>query len=77
MNVFVAVSVGVLRGWHRWISPAMPGACRYLPTCSEYGASALELHGFWKGWALTLLRLARCHPWGGHGWDPVPESSKE
>ena len=48
--------------------------CRYVPTCSQYADEAIELHGAVKGSWLGLRRLARCHPWGGHGWDPVPSA---
>jgi putative membrane protein insertion efficiency factor len=47
--------------------------CRFVPSCSNYALDALERHGAVRGSALTVRRLARCHPWGGHGWDPVPE----
>ena len=50
-----------------------PSPCRYVPTCSSYALEALEVHGFWRGTWLSLRRIGRCHPWGGHGWDPVPE----
>ena len=56
----------------RWISPLLPPACRYPPTCSTYMAEAIEVHGPVKGVWLGGRRLCRCHPWGGHGWDPVP-----
>lgn len=46
--------------------------CRYLPTCSSYALEAYEVHGFAKGSWLTARRIGRCHPWGGHGLDPVP-----
>jgi putative membrane protein insertion efficiency factor len=54
------------------ISPWMPPACRYHPTCSHYMVGAVETHGVWKGILLGTLRLLRCAPWGGHGYDPVP-----
>ena len=54
------------------ISPFTPAACRFQPTCSAYAVEAVERHGVFRGGALTLRRLARCHPWGGKGYDPVP-----
>lgn len=54
------------------ISPHIGPACRYTPTCSEYGAEAIRRHGPFKGGWLTLKRILSCHPWGGHGYDPVP-----
>jgi hypothetical protein len=55
------------------ISPFTAPTCRYLPSCSEYAAEAIELNGAWKGSWLALSRLLRCHPWGSHGFDPVPD----
>ncbi|MGA2836890.1 MAG: membrane protein insertion efficiency factor YidD [Acidimicrobiales bacterium] len=52
-----------------------PTGCRYLPTCSEYAAEAIDRHGAARGTALAARRLARCNPWGGHGIDPVPDRS--
>ncbi len=49
-----------------------PSPCRYQPTCSTYALEAIELHGSLRGGWLALRRISRCHPWGGHGWDPVP-----
>jgi len=62
----------LLRGYHRWVSPALPRACRFWPTCSEYTAGAIERHGVWRGSWLGLRRIARCHPWHPGGLDPVP-----
>jgi putative membrane protein insertion efficiency factor len=56
------------------LSPFLPPACRYTPTCSEYARDAVLLHGALRGSWLAARRLARCHPWGGHGHDPVPPS---
>ncbi|HEX8804242.1 MAG TPA: membrane protein insertion efficiency factor YidD [Acidimicrobiales bacterium] len=50
-----------------------PSPCRYVPSCSHYALDALEAHGALRGSWLALRRLTRCHPWGAHGWDPVPE----
>jgi putative membrane protein insertion efficiency factor len=47
--------------------------CRFLPSCSQYAYEAVELHGPLKGSWLAFKRLLRCHPWGGHGFDPVPQ----
>ena len=54
------------------ISPLKPATCRFTPTCSEYALEALKKHGPVKGLWLTVRRIARCHPWGGSGYDPVP-----
>jgi len=54
------------------ISPLFSPKCRYTPTCSEYALQALEKHGPFTGMWLSLKRLITCHPWGGHGHDPVP-----
>ncbi|MBQ9406000.1 MAG: membrane protein insertion efficiency factor YidD [Desulfovibrio sp.] len=58
---------------YQWcISPVLPPACRFYPTCSAYAVEAIMLHGILRGGWLTLKRLSRCHPWGGSGYDPVP-----
>lgn len=54
------------------ISPFTPASCRYQPTCSAYAIEAIEKHGVIAGARLALRRLARCHPWGDAGYDPVP-----
>lgn len=58
---------------YRWfISPILGPRCRHLPSCSEYAMEAIDRHGSWKGGWLALSRISRCHPWGSHGFDPVP-----
>ena len=54
------------------ISPLLGVSCRYQPTCSAYAVEALRRHGAFRGTALAAKRIARCHPWGGSGYDPVP-----
>ena len=62
--------------YHRWLSPAVhavfPGGCRYLPTCSEYAATAIAIHGPMRGMALAAWRILRCHPFARGGLDLVP-----
>jgi putative membrane protein insertion efficiency factor len=64
--------LALLRGYKRWISPLLPAACRFEPTCSEYARDAVELHGVWRGSRMTLWRLLRCQPFSRGGFDPVP-----
>ena len=61
-----------IRFYQKCISPLTPPACRFTPTCSQYAIEALRKHGPVKGLWLAIRRLLRCHPWGGHGYDPVP-----
>lgn len=58
--------------YRRFISPMKPPICRFVPTCSTYAMEAFTRHGAWRGGLLTAKRVCRCHPWGGHGYDPVP-----
>ncbi|HLU91023.1 MAG TPA: membrane protein insertion efficiency factor YidD [Pedomonas sp.] len=58
--------------WQWSFSAVLPPSCRYHPSCSEYALEALRVHGAWRGAWLAAKRIARCHPWGGHGLDPVP-----
>lgn len=62
-----------VRFYQRCISPLTPPACRYTPTCSQYMIEAIEKHGALKGFYLGVRRILRCHPWGGYGYDPVPD----
>jgi hypothetical protein len=71
--VFDRVVLASLRAYKTLFSPLFAGSCRYLPSCSDYMAEAVERHGTAAGTVLGLRRLARCHPIGGSGFDPVPE----
>lgn len=68
--------IGAVRAYRLGVSPYLAPRCRYTPTCSAYAIEALERHGPWRGGSYALRRLLRCHPWGGSGFDPVPESMK-
>ena len=59
------------------ISPFLGKNCRYLPTCSEYTIESLKLHGLLKGLYFSLKRIIKCHPFGGHGFDPISKRNKE
>lgn len=54
------------------ISPLLPASCRHVPTCSQYAIEAIKIYGPFKGLWLATRRLSKCHPWGTHGYDPVP-----
>jgi putative membrane protein insertion efficiency factor len=64
--------LAILRFYKQRISPALPQACRYHPTCSEYAYEAVEKYGIIKGGRLATWRILRCNPFGKGGWDPVP-----
>jgi hypothetical protein len=63
----------LIRFYQACISPMMPLACRFQPSCSAYAFEAVEIWGVWRGGRLALGRLLRCRPWGSYGYDPVPE----
>jgi putative membrane protein insertion efficiency factor len=71
-KVLSSVLITLLKFYKGAISPHLGKACRYTPTCSEYGMEAIRKHGPFKGGWLTLKRVLSCNPWGGHGYDPVP-----
>lgn len=62
----------VVKFYQMAIRPLLPNACRYTPSCSEYATQAIHKYGAFKGSWLGLKRILRCHPWGGHGYDPLP-----
>ncbi len=66
-----------IKSYKRFISPLLPCACRFHPTCSEYMIQAILLHGVCKGCYLGIKRILRCNPWGGSGDDPVPTPSNK
>lgn len=63
----------LIKGYQIFISPIFPSRCRYQPTCSHYAIEALRVWGPLKGSYLAAKRILSCHPWGGFGYDPVPE----
>lgn len=65
------VILSLIRGYQRWLSPFLPSACRFHPTCSEYMRQAVERHGAVRGVWMGLRRLARCQPMCAGGFDPV------
>ena len=62
-----------LISWYQHVlSPYWPATCRYSPTCSHYAQEAILIHGLMKGGWMSIRRIARCQPWGGQGYDPIP-----
>jgi len=70
--VFSFLFKAIIIMYQKIISPFLPPRCRYTPSCSQYGLEAITRYGPWKGGKLTVKRIFSCHPWGGHGHDPVP-----
>ena len=62
----------LIKIYQKIVSPIIGPKCRFTPTCSNYAAEALKKHGVFKGSWLAAKRIAKCHPWGGSGYDPVP-----
>ena len=65
--------IALVRIYQAMISPYLPSTCRYTPTCSHYTIEAIEKYGVLSGGRLALKRILSCHPWGGSGYDPVPD----
>lgn len=66
------VLILIAKGWQMGPSRILPPTCRYMPSCSAYAIEALSRYGALRGGWLAIKRIARCHPFGGHGYDPVP-----
>ncbi|HBI59093.1 MAG TPA: membrane protein insertion efficiency factor YidD [Porphyromonadaceae bacterium] len=71
-NVARQLLVLPIRFYKLCISPLLPPACRFTPSCSTYAMEAILKHGVFRGSWLAVKRILRCHPWGGSGYDPVP-----
>ena len=71
-SLMVRLLIGVARAWQLGPSAVLPPTCRFQPSCSAYAIEALDRYGAARGGWLALRRIARCHPFGGHGYDPVP-----
>ncbi len=72
MNIAQRLLIGLVQGYRLLFKPWLGNACRFEPTCSAYALQALQQHGALAGAALTVARIARCHPWCNGGCDPVP-----
>lgn len=73
INVPTRLAMGAVRAYQLILSPFLPRACRFEPSCSHYAITALSKYGLFRGAGLALKRLLRCHPFSGKsGWDPVP-----
>ena len=76
-NTIVIMLILIIKFYQLCISPILKTNCRYLPTCSEYALESLKEHGIIKGVYFSIKRISHCHPFGGHGYDPVPKKIKE
>ncbi len=71
-RIISSILLLLIQFYQHSISPLLPPACRFVPTCSQYAIEAIQKYGPFKGSWLTIKRLLRCNPWGGSGYDPVP-----
>ena len=72
-KILIFPLVVLIQFYRKLISPLLPDSCRYTPTCSAYALEALHKHGLLKGFFLATRRILSCNPWGGSGYDPVPD----
>ena len=76
-RIISKIFIFIIRFYQATISPLLGANCRYMPTCSAYAIEAIKIHGPIKGGWLGIKRISSCHPWGGHGYDPVPKKNKK
>ncbi len=78
-GIAAIAAIGLLDLYHALTAPILAAhcgsGCRFEPSCSRYAGVAIARHGLWRGGYLSVRRLARCHPWGSHGYDPVPQAA--
>ncbi len=77
MNPLTWLFLKLIRFYQLFISPLLGSNCRFMPTCSAYATQSLKTYGLLKGGYLSFKRIIRCHPWGGSGYDPLPEREKK
>ena len=76
-KILIQPFVVIIKVYQIIISPFIGSNCRYLPTCSEYAIDSLKTFGLLKGLHLSIKRIGKCHPWGGHGYDPLPIKNEQ
>lgn len=69
------ILLGLIRMYQVIVRPHLIGTCKFVPTCSDYAAEAVQTQGPWRGGRLAVRRVCRCHPWGRGGIDPVPDAN--
>ncbi|MEC7860401.1 MAG: membrane protein insertion efficiency factor YidD [Pseudomonadota bacterium] len=72
-KILIAFVINLIKIYKKFISPLIGINCRFQPTCSSYCEEAVNRHGLFKGLKFSIKRVSKCHPWGGSGYDPVPE----
>ena len=77
LKILSKILILIVRLYQLTISPLLGANCRFAPTCSAYAIEAIQVHGPFKGGWLGLKRISSCHPWGGQGYDPVPNAKQK
>ena len=72
-KIFIYPLIFIIKIYQLIFSPLIGKNCRYLPTCSEYAIESLKSHGLLRGSFFVIRRILKCHPFGGHGFDPIPK----